>query len=571
MEKRHLKGLSLLAAITLVIAGCGGIGKMKKYAETIKYTVEPNPLIVQGDSVAVAINGSFPGKYFYRKAQVELTPTLTYAGGETPYKMVGFQGDKAVGNYTVIPYESGKSFSYNGKVAYTPAMSTSELVVKILGKQGTKKEMPFDPFKLADGVITTPYLLLSDDKVLMAKDAFQRITSHSESATINYLVNNSVVRPSEVSDADVKALAAFIKASLKDPSIQIKGMSIDAWASPEGELSKNENLAGDRAKSAMGWAKGELLRNKIDAAKAEAFFALNPRGEDWEGFKRAMQASTSVPDKELVLRVLEMYPDLSKREEEIRNMAATYKEIAEQILPQLRRSEIRLNYDRVGKSDEQLMAMSKTMPDSLKVEELLFSATLTTDLNEQLRIYREASRIFPTDYRGPNNVGYVLFQQNKLADAEAEFQKANSIQDNPISTNNLGACARLKGDRKKAMELFGKATAAGPEVKYNMGIVNIQNGDYGSASSNMGSTNSFNAALAKALGGDASGAQRILEGSPEKDSAMGHYLMAIIGARQNNGDMVRNNLGMAVQKDASLREKAMKDLEFRNFKGQLGI
>lgn len=570
MEKRHLKGLSILAAGTLVITGCGGLGKMKKYAENIKYTVDPNPLIVQGDSVAISVNGSFPGKYFYRKAQVELTPTLTYAGGETPYKMVGFQGDKAVGNYTVIPYEAGKSFSYTGKVAYTPAMSTSELVVKILGKQGSK-EMPFDPFKLADGVITTPYLMLSDDKVLHAKDAFQRVTSHSQDATIQYLVNSSVVRPGEVSDADVKALAAFIKASLKDPSVQIKGMSIDAWASPEGELSKNENLATDRATSAMAWAKGELLRSKVEAAKAEGFFALNPRGEDWEGFKRAMQASTTVPDKELVLRVLEMYPDLAKREEEIRNMAATYKEIAEQILPQLRRSEMRLNFDRVGKTDEQLTAMSKSMPDSLTVEELLFSATLTSDLNEQLRIYREASRIHPNDYRGPNNAGYVLFQQNKLAEAEAEFQKANSIQENPLSTNNLGVCARLKGDRKKAMSLYQKATAAGPEVKYNMGIIHIQNGDYGSASSNMGGVNSVNAALAKVLGGDAAGAQRILEAAPDKDTATGHYLMAIIGARQSNGDMVRNHLGMAVQKDAGLREKAMTDLEFRNFKGQLGL
>lgn len=570
MDKRQLKGLTLMAAATLVITGCGGLGKMKKYAETIKYTVDPNPLIVQGDSVAINVNGSFPGKYFYRKAQVELTPTLTYAGGETPYKMVGFQGDKAVGNYTVIPYETGKSFSYSGKVAYTPAMSTSELMVKIMGKQGNK-EVPFDPFKLADGVITTPYLMMSDDKVLLARDAFQRITSHSEMATINYLVNSSVVRPGELRDADMSAMSTWLKGSVKQPSIQIKGVTIDAWASPEGELSKNENLASDRAKSAMTWLKSELKRNKIKADSLESFYAMTPRGEDWDGFKRAMQASTTVPDKELVLRVLEMYPDLTKREEEIRNMAATYKEIAEEILPQLRRSELRLNYDLVGKSDEQLMAMSKSTPDSLNVEELLYSATLTTDLNEQLRIYREASRIYPNDYRGPNNVGYVLMMQNKLSEAETEFQKANTIQDNPVSTNNLGVCARLKGDRKKAMEMYRKATAAGPEVKYNMGIVDIQNGDYGSATSNMGGTKSFNAALAKLLGGDASGAQAILEGSTDKDSAMGHYLMAVIGARQNNGDMVRNHLAMAVQQDASLREKAMKDLEFRDFKGQLGI
>ena len=570
MEKRHFKGLALLSAASLVIAGCGGLGKMKKYVENIKYTVDPDPLIVQGDSVAVSINGTFPGKYFYRKALVELTPTLTYVGGETPYKMVGFQGDKAVGNFTVIPYETGKAFSYSAKVAYTPAMSTSELMVKILGKQG-KKEVPFDPIKIADGVITTPYLLMSDDKVLMAPDAFQRITTHSTDATINYLVNASVVRPGELNDADVKALSSFIKGVQAAGNVRLTGLAIDAWASPEGELSKNENLASDRAKSASAWAKGEIKRAKLKSDSLETFYGLNPRGEDWDGFKKAMQASSTVPDKDLVLRVLEMYPDVTKREEEIRNMAATYKEIAEQILPQLRRSEMRLNYELGGKSDEQLIAMSKSMPDSLNVEELLFSATLTTDLNEKLRIYREASRIFPADYRGPNNAGYILMMQNKMAEAETEFQKANSTTDNPISTNNLGVVARLKGDRKKAMELYRKATAAGPEVKYNMGIIDIQNGDYGSANSNMSGTNSFNAALAKALGGDAAGAQRILEASSDKDSAMGHYLMAIIGARQSNGDMVRNHLGMAVQQDASLRDKAMKDLEFRNFNGQLGL
>lgn len=252
-------------------------------------------------------------------------------------------------------------------------------------------------------------------------------------------------------------------------------------------------------------------------------------------------------------------------------MAATYTEIRDHILPALRRSEMKLNYQIVGKTDEQLTAMSRTMPDSLNVEELMFAATLTNDLNEKLRIYKEVERIYPNDYRGVNNVGYILMLQNKLAEAEAQFQRANSIKDNPISTNNLGVVARLKGDRKKAMELYRKATAAGPEVKYNMGIIDIQNGDYGAANGNMSGNNTFNAALAKMLGGDAAGAQRILEQSSDKDSAMGHYLMAIIGARQSNGDMVRNQLALAVQKDGSLRDKAMKDLEFRNFKGQLGL
>ena len=567
MKHVPLRGMAFLACSALLLAGCGGLGKMTKYAETIKYTVDPNPLIVQGDSVAVNIRGNFPGKYFYKKAQVELTPAITYAGGETPLKMAGFQGEGAAGNYTVIPYESGKDFNYTDKVAYAPSMETSELMIKILGKQG-KKEKPFDPVKIADGVITTPYLLKSDDKVIMAKDAFQRITQHSQDLQLNYNVASDVPVNGDMKDADVKAMQDFLKANAKNPNVVIKGVRIDAYASPEGEVDMNEGLANKRDKHAMRWLQAELGRNKL--AKGDTLFASTSHGEDWDGFEREMKAS-NFADKDLVLRVLGMYPDVNKRESEIKNMAATYTEIRETILPKLRRSEVKLNYERVGKTDEQLTAMSRTMPDSLTIEELLFAATLTTDMNEQLRIYKEAERIFPTDYRGANNVGYIHFQQNRLAEAEAQFQKANSIQDNPISTNNLGACARLKGDRKKAMELYKKSTAAGPEVSYNMGIVHIQNGDYGSANSSFSGVNDFNSALAKLLSGDAAAAQRMLEASPDKDSAEGHYLMAICGARQNNGDMVRNNLALAVQKDAKLADKARKDLEFRTFKDNLGI
>lgn len=560
----------MLAATALVVAGCGGLGKMDKYASTITHTVDPDPLIVQGDTVHVNINGNFPGKYFYRKALVELTPTITYAGGETPLKMAGFQGDKAAGNYTVVPYETGKTFSYSDKVAYTPAMEQSQLMLNILGKQG-KKEKPFTAVKLADGVITTPYLVQSDDRVILAPDQFVRVTSHSADATINYLVASEVVRPSELQDQDVKDVTAFVKAAVKNPRITWKGVTVDAWASPEGEVKMNENLADKRAATGKRWIQGVMNANKVEGAKDNAFYTLNPRGEDWNGFKTAVQAS-SFPDKDLVLRVLEMYPDVDRREQEIKNMAATYKtEIAEGILPKLRRSEVKVNYDVNGYSDEELSSLSKTNPDTLNLEELLKAAALSNDLNDQLRIYREAERRFPQDYRAANNAGYILFQQGKSAEAEAEFQKANGIQENPISTNNLGVIARQKGDRAKAAGLFAKATAAGPDVKYNQGIIDIQNGNYASANGNMGGQNTFNAALAKMLGGDAAGAGTILAASPDKDSAMGHYLAAIIAARTNNGEGVRTNLAAAVAKDASLRDKAMKDLEFRNFKDNLGL
>ncbi len=589
MEKKHLKAGALLLAAAAVVSGCNGLGKMAKYASTITYTVDPSPLIVKGDTVHVNINGNFPAKYFSKKALAELTPTIEGIGDQmllatpenkvpeaytpasaTALKMSGFQGEKAVGNYTVIPYETGKSFTYSDKVAYKPEMEHSALMLRTLGKQG-KKEKAFPPAKLADGVITTPYLMLNDDKVIMAKDNFQRVTSHSTSAKINYLVASETVRPTELKDQDIKDMSAFLKTNATNPRVLITGVKIDAYASPEGEIHMNEGLADKRAATARKWLQGELAKNKYAKAKNDSLYTLVPRGEDWEVFRAATQAS-DFKDKDLVLRVLEMYPDVEKRESEIKNMAATYNELRENILPQLRRSEIVVNYDKTGYTDAELAQLSRTSPDSLNVEELLKAAdNAKADVNEQLRIYKECERVHAGDYRASNNIGAIYYAQNKMTEAEAQFQKANSITDNPISTNNLAAITRQKGDRKKAQELLKKSLSAGPEVKYNLGLIDVQNGEYSSANGNFSGTNSVNAALAKMLGGDAAAAQGILQQASDKDSAVGHYVMAIIAARQNNCDLMRTELAAAVAKDPKLADKAKKDLEFRGCKDSLGL
>lgn len=561
MKLQHFRGLFSVAIVSVLLTACGGLGKMAKYANDITYNVDPEPLIVRGDSVELNVSGKFPGKYFHKKAMVEMTPALKYEGGETDYKMVMYQGEGAAGNGIVIPYENGKDYTYNDRVAYNPSMEQSEVIVKFKGMMGSKSK-DFDPIKIADGVRTTPYLMMSDDKVLLGKDAFQRVTQHDLYAQINYLVNSSSVRSTELREDDLKAMQALIKDIAEDEAKKATKLNVDAYASPEGEISLNENLADDRAESASKVIAAEFKKNKVEIE--DSFYNLVGKGEDWKGFQKAMEAS-DIADKELIIRILNMYDDVSKREAEIRNLAATYNEIAERILPDLRRSQMTLVYEITGKTDEEILELARTAPAELNVEEILYAATLTDDMNEQLQFYKEAEKNFPQDYRGANNVGYIYMMQNKMNDAEAQFIKSNEIQENPFATNNLGVVARLKGDRKKAMEMYQNATAAGSEVNYNMGIVQIQNGDYSSAIGNMGSNNTFNVALAKLLNGNASGAKTTLESSPEKDTAMGQYLMAVIGARLADANLVKSSISAAYSKDSSLREKAAKDLEFRDY------
>ena len=540
---------------------------MEKEIEAMGLEASPEPLILRGDQVELEVTGRFPAKYFGKKVSVEATPVLTWEGGSASFESEGFQGEDAAGNFTVVPFESGKSFSYSSSVPFDPAMEdAAELAVVISGTQGNKSAT-FAPFVVGAGVITTPLWVQADDQFIPVEDNFQRIITYTEEVTVNYSVNSSTVRSGELRDADWKALKELIQLSVDADSVTITGARIEAYASPEGEITLNEDLASDRANSAAASVTREMKRKKLTAD--EAFYDLVPKGEDWQGFKSLMQAS-DIEDKNLILRVLEMYSDKNKREEEIRNIAKTYKAIEKEILPALRRSQVVVSYDVEGYTDEELMDYCMSMPDSLTADELLYAATLFADLNDKLTIYQSAARVHADDFRGYNNAGWCLAQMGRMNQAGEVFQQALELERNKAVVNNVAALTRQNGDIDGAMKLLNEAAGAGPEVGYNKGIILIQKGDYASAISNMGRVSSVNVALAKMLNGDAVGAKTALENADD-DSAVASYVMAVACARLNDSAGVKKHLGEALAKDPNLRQKAEKDLEFRDMRDAIGL
>ena len=378
---------------------------------------------------------------------------------------------------------------------------------------------------------------------------------------INYLINSSQVRSSEYNDEDYKAFREFLKEG-STKGWAFKGVKVAAYASPDGEISKNDNLANERAESAKKALDTYFKKNKIDAAKADGFYTLEGKGEDWEGFKTKMQAS-DIKDKELILRVLQMTSDLDKREQEIKNLAATYTEVAQKVLPELRRSAFTVMAEEQSRTDEEISKLVKSSPDSLSVEEILYAATLVEDLNDKLSIYNSAKKVYPNDWRGHNNAGYIMLLQNKANEAKTEFEAAlNAENGNKVASNNLAICHKLSGDVSKAKELYTAASGAGKEVNYNMGIIDIMEGNYSNAVTKMSGMNSFNAALAQLLNGNNEGAIKTIDASDEKDLALSYYLKALAGSRSGNKDLTVNNLKTAFSKDAGLKKKAMKDVEF---------
>lgn len=555
MKKQSIKVIALLAVAGTFATGCDLL-------KDLEYTVTPDPLEMHGDSVRVKVDVTFPEKGINKKASADITPML----GNTALKSIRVQGEKATGNGEVVAYKAGGKVTYTDIVAYTPDMEATDLMVTGKVFKGEKEKEDITPTKIADATIITPYLVNKDFKVIIAKDEFRRVTEETFVAQLNYAKGQSTVTSSEMRQDDIKAYQAFLEKAQADPKVALKSVNLTGFASPEGEEDKNNTLSTDRAATGKASALKIAKSAKNETAAGE-IYQEKGSGEDYDGFKRELSADTKMneDDKNLVLRVLETISDPAEREKAMRDMGKTFNYLDKNIFPQLRRTEIVAVYDQTGFSDEELMALSTSNPDTLNLEELLFTATLYTDLNEQLRVYKIAETRFPDDYRTSNNVGAVLYMQNKMSEAKSQFEKANGVQDNAVSKNNLGAIAGVEGDRTKSMDLLNQANGAGEEVNYNKGILDIQNGDYASAVSNLGSDASYNKALAQLLNGNAAAAVTTLNDSDDAESAQGYYLKAVAAARQDNLQDIVSNLTNAFSKDASLKAKAAKDREFLKY------
>jgi tetratricopeptide (TPR) repeat protein len=560
-----MKKISILFtffAAMLLVMSCGGPQKMADNVSLVKYKVTPSPLEVHGGKVALTIDVNYPEKYFHKKAIVTATPFLKYAAGQTDLKSETLQGEAVEDNYKVISYTSGGSFSYSDEIEYKPDMMRSELFVKGVAKV-KNKSVDLPPVKIADGIITTPLLVMVDPKPIFFGDNFQRIVPKDYEADIYYVINRYDIRPSELKKEDVAGMKGFIVNANQDPRTTLKGIKVSAYASPDGPLDLNTRLSNNREGSANTYIKKELKSAKVEVPADKEFFSLMATPEDWEGFKKLVEES-NVRDKDVILRVLSMYSDPVVREREIKNITAAYEQLKVDILPKLRRSKMIVNAEHEGWSDAELVNLVNTDIDTLGLEELLYAGTLVSDNPTKLKVYQKAAEKFPNCIRAHNNEGCVLIALNRIADAKQAFQKALELKDHNIVKNNLGVVALLEKDPAKATQLFTSAIGAGPEVNYNLGIIKIMEGDYESAQNYYGNTVSFNSALVKLLQGSTSAAIETLK-KVEDPGAKVYYLMAVAAARDGDVELMYNSLRAAVARDASLKAYALKDVEFYKY------
>ena len=546
--------LPLLVALVAVLTSCGS--KMGELSSDY-FTVTPQVLEAVGGKVPATINGKFPEKYFNKKAVVEVTPVLKWEGGEAKGQSAVFQGEKVEGNEQTISYKMGGSYTMKTSFDYVPEMAKSELYLEFKATIG-KKTVEIPAVKIADGVISTSEIVeqtLGSATPALGADAFQRVIKEKHDAQIMFLIQQANVRASELKTA--KEFNEEVKNVSEAANKKISNIEISAYASPDGGYDLNKGLAENRQDNTAKVINKNLKKDKIEATVDTKYTA-----QDWEGFQELVSKS-NIQDKELILRVLSMYQDPEQREQEIKNISSVYKTLADEILPQLRRSRLTLNYEVIGKSDEEISKLAESDAKQLNLEELLYAATLTNDAAKKEAIYTKATQNFPNDYRAYNNLGKLAYQAGNLDKAENYFKKAASIKDAPEVNMNLGLIALNKGDKAAAESYLGKAAGA-EELNEALGNLYIAQGQYDKAVNAFGDIKTNSAALAQILAKDYNKAKNTLAGVATPD-AYTDYLMAVLGARTNNTSMVTSSLKNAVAKNPALAKKAASDLEFAKY------
>lgn len=551
--------LPLVALLVLAFSSCSKMGELSPDY----FTTNPEVLEAIGGKVPVTITGKFPEKYFKKNATVEVTPVLRWEGGEAKGQPATFQGEKVQGNDQTISYKTGGTYTMKASFDYVPEMAKSELYLDFKIKKG-KKEYTIPSVKIADGVIATSELpTVNSANAAYAPDAFQRIIKQAKEAQIMFLIQQANLRASELKSDSLKAFHKQVVAVAGDTkNYKLNNIEISAYASPDGGVELNTTLAENRQNNTEKYMNQQLKKGKIETEVDAKYTA-----QDWDGFQELVSKS-NIQDKDLILRVLSMYSDPEQRETEIKNISSVYKTLADEILPQLRRARLTANYDVIGRSDEEINAAFDTDAKVLSNDELLYAATLTNDNARKEAIYKKTVELYPNDFRAYNNLGMMAYANGDLATAENYFKQAASKNANAAEVNtNLGLIELTKGNVANAETYLSKSTGANT-ANEALGNLYIKQGQYDRAVQAFGDTKTNSAALAQILAKDYNKAKSTLSAVKSPD-AYTNYLMAIVGARTNNADLVKSSMDKVKQQDAALAAKAQNDREFAKYANEI--
>jgi tetratricopeptide (TPR) repeat protein len=549
--KKNLKLLAT-AMVALAAVACASPEKMAEMAENVTVTCDPSVLEVVAGEIDADVAVTYPAGYFNKKAILEVTPVIVYDGGESKMEPFVYQGEKVKDNYTVVSSD-GQTVTEKVHFDYVEGMEESYLELRGVVKYKAKR-VNLPSKKVADGANTTYMLVGTPETAGSAqykKDNYQDVIPQSVEGQILYKINSADVQNSELNSSSIKDFQSALDEISSNDRKTLTGTEVVAYASPDGGQELNAKLSDKRSKSA------DKAWDKIVKGHEASDPEVKSVGQDWEGFQKLVSES-DIEDKDLILRVLNMYSDPAVRESEIKNMSEIYTSLKESVLPELRRARFIANVEYQNYTAAELKQLVDENEDVLDEEALLHAATLVNDNDKKEELYKKDVDKYDSQ-RAQYNLGVLYLNEGETEKAEEAFAKVEADDDDEDLNNAKGVIALRKGDTQTAAKYFAKG---GDYGKKNQGVSDILAGNYDKAAQELNGVGGETEAIADILTEQYGKASSALEGH---NCPKSNYLRAIIAARQGNSSDVNTYLEKAT-KLQYFKDRAEKDIEFAQYR-----
>lgn len=292
------------------------------------------------------------------------------------------------------------------------------------------------------------------------------VLSLSGKAYLDYPVNRTELHPDYRNNpTELRKIRATIDTVRQSDKVQITGIDIHGYASPEGSWANNERLSKGRAQTLK-----EYVRQLYDFD--DALFTVNYTPEDWAGLEEQLKASDLDHRDEvlLIVRNASLSPDA--RNEQIKaKYPMAYKYMLDHWYPALRHSDYAVHYKVRSLTDEEAAALLHTQPQLLSLNKLFRIANLYEVGSEPYNeVFDIAVRMYPTDPVANLNAANVALKQHRLDAAAQYLQKATPGL--PQTIHAQGVLALLQGRYAEARTLLQQAQSAGiTEATTNLEIL----------------------------------------------------------------------------------------------------
>jgi len=473
--------------------------------------------------------------------------------------------------------KEGVTLSTQGIFAFQEGMDGGQLVAEnSYERKGKTFDLP--DVDLAPCCITTSRLVDARPYVLYEQHTYTSKRPITLEALFQFPQNVYLIQPGEYERQAVRDIVAFLQKKYPTTSVTLAG-----YASPEGRFKRNQFLSLNRYKEVQKWLIEQMRKEGYKEYLDSTFFKVSATPQDWEGFKQNL-AQTSLPEavKQQIVQVIASNMNPDAKEQKVMQLVGGPKEV-EFILAPLRRTQVRLEGLSGRLSDEQIDSIAnaflsgaltqEALLNALAQEELYFATTRQKDPSRRERLLKAYTARYSQDHRALNDLGALAVLAGRLDEAMDYLNTASRYSaNNPAILNNMGLVYAARKEYAQAAQSFQASYAARPtpEAAFNLGVIYEKTAQYAAAAEAFNNAGDlpgaqYNAGLSRLLMNDLAGAKVALEKSLQQNpnSALSHYVLAIVGARSADNNLLITNLRKAVQLNRDLAKKAQSDLEFR--------